>query len=184
MIDVRTNAYSNFHPQFNKGPLKYFLNTHGILYRQMQDAFGIIKPESHLLNEEGYLDFIKLARLPQFIEGIEVLIRGIQSGYHIALMCAEKAPSECHRSTLVGRALQDRGYEVHHILHDGLLQTQTQLEAELLECYYPKDHQLALFDQPSEVEQLQRAYVMRNNEIVEINSKRVLKDAYKSPKNR
>ena len=43
------------------------------------------------------------------------MIRGLEKGYHIAFMCAEKAPKDCHRSTLVARALKDKGYEVKHI---------------------------------------------------------------------
>ena len=71
VIDVRTLAYSRFHPQFNKEPLKFFLNSHGILYKQMKEAFGIVRPESTLLNSEGYLDFTQIALLPEFIKGIE-----------------------------------------------------------------------------------------------------------------
>lgn len=59
VIDVRTMAYSRFHPQFNKEPLKYFLNSNGIGYKQMDEAFGIVRPQSNLLNCEGYLDLKK-----------------------------------------------------------------------------------------------------------------------------
>ena len=132
VIDVRTMAYSKFHPQFNKEPLKVFLNSNGIGYKQMDEAFGIVRPNSELLNLEGYLDFRKIAELKVFKEGIEQMIRGINQGYHIAFMCAEKSPSDCHRSTLVARALSIRGYTIYHILFDGSLQSQEDLEEELL----------------------------------------------------
>lgn len=181
VIDVRTMAYSKFHPQFNKEPLKYFLNSHGIFYRQMKEAFGIVRPHSTLLNREGYLDLKKIAALPKFQEDLNQMIRGIEKGYRIAFMCAEKAPRDCHRSTLVGRALKERGYEVKHILPDGQFETQEALEAELLAEYFPDKSQLHLFN-TSPLEELDRAYELRSNQIVQVNGKRVLKEHYDGPK--
>lgn len=181
VIDIRTLAYSKFHPQFNKEPLKCFLNNHGILYRQMHHEFGIIRTDSHLLNQEGYLDFTKVAQLPEFKKGIEQMIRGIEKGYHIAFMCAEKAPKDCHRSTLVARVLQDRGYEIAHILWNGEIETQKTLEQDLLETYFPNKEQIDLFN-TSDKEKLNRAYEIQSNQIAAVNAKRVLKDRYDGPK--
>lgn len=182
VIDVRTMAYSKFHPQFNKEPLKVFLNSNGIGYKQMDEAFGIVRPNSELLNLEGYLDFRKIAELKVFKEGIEQMIRGINQGYHIAFMCAEKSPSDCHRSTLVARALSIRGYTVYHILFDGSLQSQEDLEEELLKRYFPERGQIGLFEAEDPDYYLNRAYEIRSNDIVAVNSKRVLKDQYIKPK--
>ena len=179
VIDVRTMAYSAYHPQFNKEPLKYFLNSHHILYRQMEKAFGIIRPNSNLINEDGYLDFKKIAELEAFKEGIETIKRGIEQGYKIAFMCAEKAPSECHRSTLVGRALFEAGYDVEHILSDGQLESHKQLEDTLVDLYCPQSHQIDLFGETQNKEiQVDIAYRKRSNQIASVNGKRVLKDAY------
>lgn len=179
VIDVRTMAYSAFHPQFNKEPLKQFLNAHHILYRQMEGAFGIIRPHSDLLNEAGYLDFTKIAQLDSFKEGIEIICRGIEQGYVITFMCAEKAPSDCHRSTLVTRALYERGYEILHILWDGSVQTQEELEKELLKCYFPNQNQIDLFGMHEKEELLiHEAYELRSNQIASVNGRRVLKDKY------
>ncbi len=60
-------------------------------------------------------------------------------------MCAEKAPSDCHRSTLVTRNLNEKGYEVEYILSDSTLQSQKQLEEELVSCYFPNQNQMDLF---------------------------------------
>lgn len=182
VIDVRTMAYSKFHPQFNKEPLKYFLNSNGIGYKQMDDAFGIVRPHSQLLNSEGYLDFKKVAKLSQFEAGIDQMIRGINQGYCIAFMCAEKAPSDCHRSTLVARTLMERGYKVWHILWDGTLQSQEALEEEIINRYFPYREQLDLFETEGPMYYTDRAYELRSNEIVAVNSKRVLKDKYEKPK--
>lgn len=179
VIDVRTMAYSAFHPQFNKEPIKRFLNSHHILYRQMEGAFGIIRPDSDLLNAAGYLDFTKIAQLDTFKEGIETICRGIEKGYKIAFMCAEKAPSDCHRSTLVTRKLSERGYDVAHILSDGTLQSQKELEEELVSCYFPDQNQMDLFGMHEQEEILiDKAYELRSNQIASVNGKRVLKDKY------
>lgn len=180
VIDVRTMAYSKFHPQFNKEPLKCFLNGHAIGYKQMDEAFGIVRPQSDLLNHEGYLDLKKVAKLPEFEAGIRQMIRGINKGYSICFMCAEKMPSNCHRSTLVARALKENGYKVCHILWDGTLQSQEALEEEIIEHYFPDRHQLDLFEEDSAY-YINRAYEIRSNEIVAVNSKRVLKDKYEKP---
>jgi uncharacterized protein (DUF488 family) len=50
----------------------------------------------------------------------------------VALMCAEKEPLDCHRTILVGRALAQRGSEMQHILADGRIESQTELEQRLL----------------------------------------------------
>jgi hypothetical protein len=47
-------------------------------------------------------------------------------------MCAEQHPLDCHRCLLVGRALAARGACVGHILPDGTVTTQADIEAELL----------------------------------------------------
>lgn len=179
-IDVRTMAYSRFHPQFNKEPLKVFLNIHGIIYMHMYKEFGIIREETRLNNEEGYLDFNKLAQLPIFKEGIQRVENGIKKGFIICFICAEKDPADCHRSTLVGKALSKKGYEVKHIKNDGGIETQEDLEKRILAKYCIQENQINLFGVSEDP--LEKAYRMCSNSIVEVNSKRVLKESYISPK--
>lgn len=184
IIDVRTMAYSKFHPQFNKEPLSLFLKSNGIVYMHMYKEFGIIRGETTLNNEDGYLDFNKLMELPIFKEGIERVERGIEKGYIIGFMCAEKDPIRCHRSTLVGRVLEKRGYRVLHIHPEGKTETHEDLEERILGEYYVIDDQISLFQRKdtSKEMKLQNAYRLCNNDIVETNSKRVFKEAYVSPK--
>lgn len=110
------------------------------------------------------------------------IVRGINQGYCIVFMCAEKAPCDCHRSTLVARDLLKRGYKVWHILWDGTLQSQEELEEELINRYFPYRDQVNLFEVEEPMYYIDRAYELRSNEIVAINSKRVLKDKYEKPK--
>lgn len=147
----------------------------------MKEAFGIVRPESTLLNSEGYLDFAQIALLPEFTKGIEQILRGVKKGYRIAFMCAEKAPCDCHRSTLVGRKMKEKGCEVYHILPDGMIETQEELEDKLLERHYPMKDQLDLFG-IDPLSKLDRAYEIQSNQIVAVNGKRVLKEQYSGPK--
>lgn len=183
VVDVRNMAYSKFHPQFNKEPLSIFLKQNGIVYVHMDKEFGIIRGETTLNNEEGYLDFNKLAGLAVFKSGLERIHVGIEKGFTICFICAEKDPADCHRSTLVGRELSKLGYKVNHIRHDGGMEVQSALEERIIEEYCPSSHQIDLFQEEDlEHKRLEKAYRLCSNDIVEVNSKRVLKDAYTSPR--
>ncbi|MGL5675770.1 MAG: DUF488 family protein [Cellulosilyticaceae bacterium] len=183
VIDVRTMPYSAFHMQFNKEIIKAYLNARGIIYIHMDEPFGIIKGDESLIGDDGYLDFKKLAKTELFAEGVARVERGLAKGYTIAFMCAEKDPTNCHRSTLVGRAFYERGYGVKHILHDGTLEDHREMEERMKEQFCPKDHQLHLFEASmDEGKRLQEAYDSCSREIFIVNAKRVLKDDYDYPK--
>lgn len=183
VIDVRTLAYSGFHPQFNKEAIKAYLRGHGIFYMHMPEAFGIIKEERKLNTKEGYIDFKKLAKTPTFIEGIERVKQGIQKDYHIAFMCAEKDPLDCHRTTLVARKLYELGYNVIHILADGSFETHEALEERMKALFSPKENQIHLFEEEkSEAQRLEEAYAACSKQIFIVNAKRVLKDDYDYPR--
>lgn len=183
VVDVRTMAYSGFHPQFNKEILQLYLRQRGISYIHMDQSFGIIKDQLELNTKEGYLDFTKLAKTKSFLEGMDRVERGIAKGYTIAFMCAEKDPTDCHRSTLVARALAERGYEVGHILHDGSLETHAHMEQRMKEEFSDSVDQMDLFTPiKSEREKLEEAYAKCSKEIFIVNAKRVLKEDYDFPK--
>lgn len=83
-------------------------------------------------------------------------------------MCTEKDPIDCHRAIMVGRAFSLDGIEVKHILSDGELQTQEELDKRLVKKYFPEEDQLTLFDydHPLDMdEKIKIAYKKRNSEI-------------------
>lgn len=183
IIDVRTVPYSAFHSQFNKEVIKDYLKQHGISYIHMNQGFGIIKDDRNLNTKEGYLDFTKLAKTQNFQDDVKRVEMGIQRGYTIAFMCAEKDPINCHRSTLVARTFYNKGYDIMHILHDGTLETHQHMEERMQEAYCPYDLQLDLFgDENDGISKLEKAYASCNKEIFIVNAKRVLKDDYDFPK--
>ena len=83
-------------------------------------------------------------------------------------MCTERDPFDCHRAIMVARGFELSGVEVSHILHDGKIITQTELNNRLLDKYYPDRNQVSLFSEISslsEEEVLVLAYRQRNADI-------------------
>ena len=74
-----------------------------------------------------------------FLKGTDRLQAGIDKGFMIALMCAEKDAATCHRSLLPGcflsQKLPGRGINLLHISHKGALETQSELEQRLVDLH-------------------------------------------------
>lgn len=83
-------------------------------------------------------------------------------------MCTEKDPFDCHRAIMVARGFELKGIDVNHILPDGKIITQAELNNRLLDKYYPDRNQMSLFSEISslsEEEVLVLAYRRRNADI-------------------
>jgi hypothetical protein len=70
----------------------------------------------------GRVSYARLAARPEFVEGLDRVRQGVKK-YRLALMCAEKDPLDCHRMILVCRHLRSADLAIHHILADGLYET-------------------------------------------------------------
>ena len=80
----------------------------------------------------------------------------------------KRHPIDCHRAIMVARAFSLEGIDIQHILPDGKLQTQQELDRRLLDRYFPDRTQLSLFDYNDPVndeEIIKSAYRKRNKEI-------------------
>jgi hypothetical protein len=73
-----------------------------------------------------------MARTPNFSNGLQRVLEGTKN-FRIAMMCSEHDPLECHRCLLVGRALHEGGVAVRHILFDGRVVSQADLEERIME---------------------------------------------------
>ena len=133
LADVRSVPFSRVNPQFNKESLKRNLKVYGIKYVFLGRELGA-RSHDDSCYENGRVQYARLARTDLFRSGIERVIRGTND-YHIALMCAEKEPLECHRTLLVGRALAERGVIVEHILFDGRLEPHEATMERLLDVF-------------------------------------------------
>jgi hypothetical protein len=81
-------------------------------------------------------------------------------------MCAEANPLNCHRFGLISYQLVREGIYVKHIMKDGALLDNTQLEEMLIREYSAKIANRSLFESSSEVKSpLEMAYEFKNNEI-------------------
>ncbi len=167
LIDVRSSPYSEFFRQYNKEPLSVFLKQNGIFYRNYAREFGARQDNPEYRTPTGYLDFSKFSKSAPFLEGVDKICKSMQQGYRVAFMCSEKNPINCHRAILVSRTFHELGYHVKHLLPEGSYITQTDLEQELLDLYYPERFQLSLF-QPSSLSEsyyIDKAYQLQNEKI-------------------
>ncbi len=168
LLDVRSTPYSQFTSQFNKDVIADFLKKNGINYNHMGKFFGARPLDKSLYTEQGYLDFEKARASENFKKGLENVTLGLNKGYNIALMCTEKDPFDCHRAIMVARGFDLSGIEVSHILPDGKIITQSELNNLLLDKHYPDRNQMSLFSKISslpEEEVLVLAYRQRNADI-------------------
>lgn len=169
VVDIRSVPYSKYVPHYNKEYIKDVLKRQSIHFVYMGVELGIIRKDRDLYLTDGFLDFEKLRGSNEYKEGIRRIVTGIEKGYRIGIMCTEKDPIDCHRGILIGRELQDLKYYVKHILENGDIQTQGELEERLLNMYFPNREQQNFF---SAIENkldadvlVSRAYRLRNIEI-------------------
>ena len=137
VLDVRSVPQSRHFPQFGRKRLEETLASNGIDYVFLGDALGG-KPKDPAVRRNGVVDYQLVAATPLFQDG---LTRVAQEGAarRVALMCAEKAPMDCHRTVLIARHLAGRGHEVTHVLADGTAKSHAEIEEELLRRYAPAD---------------------------------------------
>ena len=170
LIDVRSVPLASaYFESYNKDRLSEKLRENGIYYLNFAKQFGARQQNPiyyQKKNKEGksILDFELFSKSEQFLDGV---LKVERSKAVIAFMCAEKHPSECHRSILVARAFSDRGHSITHIIPNGVTLSQKDIERELVDKYFKDRLQLSLFamDNKTESEYIVEAYKRRNEEI-------------------
>lgn len=173
VADVRSHPYSRYLPHFNQSEIKDSLSKVGIQYVFLGKELGARPEDLSCYDIGGKALYERIAATALFSEGIQRLLKGAVS-YKITLMCAEKDPITCHRTILVCRQLTELNLQINHILSDGNLESQQQLEARLLNKFNKgkndnKPIQLSLFDLNPEVKaeivDLETAYHRQGQEI-------------------
>lgn len=132
IADVRSSPYSRFNPQFNRESLLRSLQNAGIAYVFLGAELGA-RSEEDACYENGKVRYDRLAQTEAFKRGLDRVLEGSRA-YHVALMCAEKDPLDCHRTILVARHLVDRGMQVKHILAGGAVETHEDTMRRLLQA--------------------------------------------------
>ncbi len=136
VADVRSVPYSAAFHDYHREPLQRALRQQGISYVYLGKELGPRSTNPAHYDETGQVQYDRLQRSNNFLDGIERICTGLAKGLNIALLCAEKDPAFCHRSLLIGHHLA-RGnvLSVQHILFDGGLETQTELEQRLVSLH-------------------------------------------------
>jgi uncharacterized protein (DUF488 family) len=130
IADVRSSPFSRRVPHFSRNELRVVLKTRGVKYVFLGKELGG-RPRAGNLYCDGVANYEKMAQEPDFLKGIERVISGARE-HTIALMCSEHNPLDCHRCLLVGRALAEQHLSVGHILNNGRVAEQQEIEEKLL----------------------------------------------------
>jgi uncharacterized protein (DUF488 family) len=159
VADVRSAPYCRWAPHFNREKLSGALKTAGFDYVFLGDQLGG-RPRDPGVYSGGRVDYRKLANAPYFQEGIRRLIKGSEK-YTIAVMCSEKDPVNCHRALLIGRCLERLEVPVRHILANGSVETQADMEGRMMRGLRLPESDLYA----SREDLLERAYETKESEI-------------------
>jgi uncharacterized protein (DUF488 family) len=119
VVDVRSQPYSRWAPQFNREILARDLDDAGIAYRFMGDALGG-RPDDSALHDPGQdrPDYQRLEQTPTYQTGVAQLLNLARSE-RVVVMCGEGDHRHCHRHLLITQTLLERGVRVLHIQPDG-----------------------------------------------------------------
>lgn len=131
LVDVRSQPYSKFNPQFNQNDLKFFLERNGIKYVFMGDSIGGRPNDKSCYDDDGKVDYEVVKTKDFFIQGIDRLKTAYNKDIDVVIMCSESKPCECHRSKLIGRVLNLEDIVLKHIDEKGILKDQASVINEL-----------------------------------------------------
>ncbi|MTF39634.1 DUF488 family protein [Cyanobacterium aponinum] len=169
IADVRSTPYSRYNQQYNQEKLKHELRRNNISYSFLGKELGA-RSDNPNCYEENKVVYDKIAQTEEFLKGLKRLKKGLKQ-YNIALMCAEKDPINCHRAILISRYLKKNKIDIWHILPNGQLESQTELEQRLIAFFELNlSQQLNLFEQninftKSEEELIEEAYTLQGEKI-------------------
>lgn len=158
IADVRSSPYSRYCPQFNQRELAAALDRAGIQYQFLGRELGA-RPNDPGCYTAGRVNFDKLAARTEFVAGLRQVAAQSQIR-RLAMLCAEKDPLTCHRAILVARKLGDLQTEAQHILADGSIETQAEMERRLCLLFKLAPN---LFD--SEADVIAQAYERQSERI-------------------
>lgn len=164
LIDIRSNPCLKYAAQFNREYLESELKQKNIRYLFMGDVLGAKYDDANLKFEDGKVDYTKIWEIKEFKGAIEQVICEIKQGRVIVFMCSEKEPFHCHRFASVSHALTMQGITVNHILKDGSLCSNDDLENKLLMQYKP-DYLHTSSHHPTKQDVLKQAYQEHSRQI-------------------
>jgi len=167
IVDVRSQPYSGYKPEFNREILKQVLFNNGIEYIFLGDNLGarIKAPECY---KNGHAKYDLISNHPIFQEGIVRILKEIKK-FSVAMMCAEKDPINCHRTILVCKQLKNYEIQIVHIIDDNTSEDHSETEFRLMKLHHLEQPDLLMKDSERLEEAYSRqaakiAYVAENSE--------------------
>ena len=124
VVDIRSAAASLTAPHFTGHVLQPFLKENGLHYLPFHNEFGLSADSLPSAAMSQHYD--NIIRAEDFRRGMKRLMRGMESGFTIALLGISADPASCHRSFIIGRYLSEHDVDVSHIMPDASLQPQQQ----------------------------------------------------------
>jgi len=119
VVDVRSQPYSRWTPQFNREILSRNLRDGAVAYRFMGTALGGHASDPALHDPgQGRPDYQRMEQSPRYRAGIDQLLELTQA-QRVAVMCSEGDHRHCHRHLLIAQTLLAHGARVLHIQTDG-----------------------------------------------------------------
>ena len=119
LVDVRSQPYSQWAPQFNRENLARDLQAAGMRYVFMGDALGGRPSAREFYDvDPEHPNYQRLAQSTAFQSGCESLL-ALARVQRAVIMCSEGDHLKCHRALLITPALLKRGARVFHIRPDG-----------------------------------------------------------------
>lgn len=126
LVDVRSQPYSKYRPDFTREALSQRVKDAGITYLFMGDSIGG-RPADQSCYVNGKVDYTILRDKPFYLTGIQRLQTAVSKDLVLAIMCSEEKPQDCHRTKLIGKTLAEQGIEVLHIDETGALKSQDEV---------------------------------------------------------
>lgn len=119
VVDVRSQPYSQWNPQFNRESLARALEAASVHYIFMGDSLGG-RPTDRSFYDPGqdHPNYDRLASNPAYQKGIQELLNWATADT-VAIMCSEGDYRHCHRAKLITPSLVERGARVLHIRPNG-----------------------------------------------------------------
>lgn len=162
VIDVRSQPYSRYNQQFCKDVLEKYLARQQIRYIFMGDALGG-RPNDESCYVNSKVDYALVCEKPFYQEGINRLSALWEKQLHMALLCSESKPQECHRSKLIGNTLIEQGVAVAHIDEQGEIKTQEEINQLLTNGQLPLFEDLPAVTLSGKIGLSRKSHVRYNN---------------------
>lgn len=131
LLDIRSKPYSKWNPQFNQVQLELELKNHGITYVFVGDSLGGLPADRSCYDYNGKVVYDLIKEKDFFKKGLQRLTTANEKQIHLAVMCSESKPEECHRSKLIGQELLKKDISLKHIVSNKRVKSQESVMNEL-----------------------------------------------------